>query len=153
MEMEGRGFSDLLRNTSEEIFLKTMMENPIGITAPSMEMLGFKNISQSFRGDSEELFNNWLTTGEAIHFCFFGSYFHFHFLLVIQKNLVFSFHFFCAMKWVRSEFLIWFSEYYLHKLQSCYSDLLKGFVDLEIGRASVMNYLVNYAYVLFGVLF
>lgn len=65
MEMEGRGFSDLLRNTSEEIFLKTMMENPIGITAPSMEMLGFKNITQSFRGDSEELFNNWLTTGET----------------------------------------------------------------------------------------
>ncbi|XP_020582052.1 uncharacterized protein LOC110025752 isoform X2 [Phalaenopsis equestris] len=65
MDMEGRGFSDLLRNTSEEIFLKTMMENPIGITAPSMEMLGFKNISQSFRGDSEELFNNWLTSGET----------------------------------------------------------------------------------------
>ncbi|KAG0502096.1 hypothetical protein HPP92_002168 [Vanilla planifolia] len=64
MEMEGRGFSDLLRNTSEEIFLKTMMENPIGITAPSMEMLGFKNITQSFRGDSEELFNSWLTNGE-----------------------------------------------------------------------------------------
>lgn len=62
--MEGRGFSDLLRNTSEEIFLKTMMENPIGITAPSMEMLGFKNISQSFRGDSEELFTSWLSNGE-----------------------------------------------------------------------------------------
>ncbi|KAJ6845576.1 long chain acyl-CoA synthetase 9, chloroplastic [Iris pallida] len=66
MEMEGgRGFSDLLRNTSEEMFLKTMMENPIGISAPSMEILGFKNISQSFRGDSEELFTSWLTNGEA----------------------------------------------------------------------------------------
>ncbi|KAK8947890.1 hypothetical protein KSP40_PGU016934 [Platanthera guangdongensis] len=65
MEMEGRGFSDLLRNTSEEIFLKTMMENPIGITAPSMEMLGFKNITHSFRGDSEELFHNWLSNGET----------------------------------------------------------------------------------------
>ncbi|PKA60803.1 hypothetical protein AXF42_Ash006437 [Apostasia shenzhenica] len=64
MEMEGRGFSDLLRNTSEEIFLKTMMENPIGISAPSMEMLGFKNITQTFRGDSEELFNSWLMNGE-----------------------------------------------------------------------------------------
>ncbi|PKA61134.1 hypothetical protein AXF42_Ash006030 [Apostasia shenzhenica] len=64
MEMEGRGFSDLLRNTSEEIFLKSMMENPIGSSAPSLEMLGFKNISQSFRGDSEELFNSWLMNGE-----------------------------------------------------------------------------------------
>jgi len=66
MEMDGgRGFSDLLRNSSEEMFLKTLMENPIGISAPSMEMLGFRNISQSFRGDSEELFNSWLMNGEA----------------------------------------------------------------------------------------
>lgn len=65
MEMEGgRGFSELLRNSSEEMFLKTLMENPIGISAPSMEMLGFRNISQSFRGDSEELFNSWLMNGE-----------------------------------------------------------------------------------------
>ncbi|KAI0494013.1 hypothetical protein KFK09_024144 [Dendrobium nobile] len=42
-----------------------MMENPIGITAPSMEMLGFKNITQSFRGDSAELFNSRLTNGEV----------------------------------------------------------------------------------------
>nr|CAB3469260.1 unnamed protein product [Digitaria exilis] len=35
MEMEGRGLSDLFRNTSEEIFLKAMMENSMGVaTAP-----------------------------------------------------------------------------------------------------------------------
>lgn len=67
MEMEGRGLSDLFRNTSEEIFLKAVMENSMGVAtaAPSMEMLGFKNMSQSFREDSEELFNSWLMNGEA----------------------------------------------------------------------------------------
>ncbi|XP_062227880.1 protein CYCLOPS-like [Phragmites australis] len=65
MEMEGRGLSDLFRNTSEEIFLKAVMENSMGVmAAPSMEMLGFRNMSQSFREDSEELFNSWLTNGE-----------------------------------------------------------------------------------------
>lgn len=66
MEMEGRGLSDLFRNTSEEIFLKAVMENSIGVAAaPSMEMMGFRNMSQSFREDSEELFNSWLMNGEA----------------------------------------------------------------------------------------
>nr|CAB3466761.1 unnamed protein product [Digitaria exilis] len=66
MEMEGRGLSDLFRNTSEEIFLKAMMENSMGVaTAPSMEMLGFRNMSQSFREDSEELFSSWLMNAEA----------------------------------------------------------------------------------------
>jgi hypothetical protein len=56
----------LFRNTSEEIFLKAMMENSMGVAAaPSMEMLGFRNMSQSFREDSEELFNSWLTNEEA----------------------------------------------------------------------------------------
>ncbi|KAK3182821.1 hypothetical protein Dsin_030107 [Dipteronia sinensis] len=64
MDAEGRGFSDLYRNTSEELFLKTLMESSIGMPAPTMEMLGFKNLSQSFRTDSEELFKSWLTTGE-----------------------------------------------------------------------------------------
>ncbi|CAN6202756.1 unnamed protein product [Urochloa humidicola] len=65
MEMEGRGLSDLFRNTSEEIFLKAMMENSMGVAAaPSMEMLGFRNMLQSFREDSEELFNSWLMNGE-----------------------------------------------------------------------------------------
>ncbi|AQK80026.1 CYCLOPS [Zea mays] len=46
--MEGRGLSDLFRNTSEEIFLKAVMENSMGVAAapPSMEMLGFKAMSQ-----------------------------------------------------------------------------------------------------------
>ena len=66
MEMDGRDLSDLFRNTSEEIFLKAVMENSIGVaTAPSMEMMGFRNMSQSFREDSEELFNSWLMNGEA----------------------------------------------------------------------------------------
>lgn len=66
MEMEGRGLSDLFRNTSEEIFLKAVMENSMGVAAaPSMEMLGFKNMSQGLREDSEELFNSWLMNGEA----------------------------------------------------------------------------------------
>ncbi|XP_071705458.1 protein CYCLOPS-like [Rutidosis leptorrhynchoides] len=64
--MEGRGFSDLYRNTSEDMFITTLMESPVGMPAPTMEMLGFKNITNSnnFRADSEELFKNWLTTGE-----------------------------------------------------------------------------------------
>ncbi|XP_047306790.1 protein CYCLOPS-like isoform X2 [Impatiens glandulifera] len=59
MEMEGRSYSELYRNTSEDMFFKSLME-----TVPSMEILGFKNLSQSFRTDSEELFKNWLTDGE-----------------------------------------------------------------------------------------
>ncbi|KAF0902450.1 hypothetical protein E2562_016277 [Oryza meyeriana var. granulata] len=56
MEMEGRGLSELFRNTSEEMFLKAVMENSMGVTAaPSMEMMGFRNMSQSVREDSEEL--------------------------------------------------------------------------------------------------
>ncbi|KAM0913901.1 hypothetical protein ACQ4PT_011875 [Festuca glaucescens] len=69
MEMEGRGLSELFRNTSEEIFLKAVMENSIGVAAPpSMEMMGFRNMSQSFREDSEELFNSWLMNGEISGF-------------------------------------------------------------------------------------
>lgn len=65
MEMEGRGYTDFYRNTSEELFLKSLMESSIGMPIPTMEMLGFKNLSQSFRTDSEELFKSWLTNGEA----------------------------------------------------------------------------------------
>lgn len=68
MEMEGRGLSGLYKNSSEELFLKTVMESPIGMPVPTMEMLGFKNVSQSFRTDSEELFKRWLTNGEASHY-------------------------------------------------------------------------------------
>ncbi|CAL9072425.1 unnamed protein product [Musa textilis] len=64
MEMEGRGYSDLLRNSSEEMILKSLMDNPIGSSAPTMEMPGFRNTPQTFRGDSEELFNSWLMNGE-----------------------------------------------------------------------------------------
>ncbi|KAL4592923.1 hypothetical protein LXL04_005930 [Taraxacum kok-saghyz] len=64
MEMEGRVYSDLYRNTSEDMFIRTLMESPVGMPAPTMEMLGFKNLSNNFRADSEELFKNWLTTGE-----------------------------------------------------------------------------------------
>ncbi|THU63694.1 hypothetical protein C4D60_Mb01t18520 [Musa balbisiana] len=52
MEMEGRGYSDLLRNSSEEMILKSLMENPIGSSAPTMEMPGFRNTPQTFRGDN-----------------------------------------------------------------------------------------------------
>ncbi|KAM7493778.1 hypothetical protein LguiB_028387 [Lonicera macranthoides] len=65
MEMEGRGYSDFFRNTSEELFMKTLMEGSIGMPMQNMEMLGFKNLSQNFRADSEELFKSWLTNGEA----------------------------------------------------------------------------------------
>lgn len=65
MEMEGGSYSDLFRNSSEEMFLKSLMESSIGMPAPNMEMLGFRNLSQNFRADSEELFNSWLTNGEA----------------------------------------------------------------------------------------
>lgn len=65
MEMEGRGYSELYRNTSEELFIKIMMESSIGMPVPTMEMLGFKNLNQNSRTDSEELFKSWLTTGQA----------------------------------------------------------------------------------------
>ncbi|KAI7993166.1 Protein CYCLOPS [Camellia lanceoleosa] len=70
-EMEGRGSSDFYRNTSEELFLKSLMESSIGMPVPTMEMLGFKNLSQNLRTDSEELFKTWLTNGEASHFYIF----------------------------------------------------------------------------------
>ncbi|KAI3983833.1 hypothetical protein MKX01_011541 [Papaver californicum] len=66
MEIEGRGISEFLRNSSEEIFLKSMIEGSLGTPTPTptMEMLGFMNLSQSFHADSEELFNSWLNNGE-----------------------------------------------------------------------------------------
>ncbi|KAI3687296.1 hypothetical protein L1987_80990 [Smallanthus sonchifolius] len=64
MEMEGRVYSDLYRNTSEDMFIRTLMESSVGMPSPTMEMLGFKNLSNNFRADSEELFKNWLTTAE-----------------------------------------------------------------------------------------
>lgn len=63
--MEGRGFSGFYRNSSEEMFLKALMESSVGMPIPTMEMLGFKNLSQNFRTDSEELFKSWLTNAEA----------------------------------------------------------------------------------------
>ena len=63
--MEGRGFSDLYRNTSEELFLRSYMESSMGASIPSIDILGFRNLSQNFRTDSEELFKSWLTNGEA----------------------------------------------------------------------------------------
>ncbi|TQD75281.1 hypothetical protein C1H46_029787 [Malus baccata] len=63
--MEGRGHSDFYRNTSEELILRSYMESSVATPLPTMEMLGFKNLSQNFRTDSEELFKSWLTTGEA----------------------------------------------------------------------------------------
>ncbi|BFG30803.1 hypothetical protein CerSpe_170750 [Prunus speciosa] len=64
-QMEGRGLSDFYRNTSEELILRSYMESSIATPLPTMEMLGFKNLSQNFRTDSEELFKSWLTTGET----------------------------------------------------------------------------------------
>lgn len=40
-EMEGRGLSGFYRNTTKELFLKTMMENPLEMPTPTVEMLGF----------------------------------------------------------------------------------------------------------------
>ncbi|XP_017224418.1 protein CYCLOPS-like isoform X3 [Daucus carota subsp. sativus] len=62
--MEDRRYSDLYRNSTEELFIKTLMEGSSGMPVPTMDMLGFKNLSQNFRVDSEELFNSWLTNGE-----------------------------------------------------------------------------------------
>lgn len=67
--MEGRGLSDLYRNTSEELFLRSYMESSVGMSLTPMDTMGFKNLSQNFRTDSEELFKSWLTDGEAsVHF-------------------------------------------------------------------------------------
>ena len=92
MEMEGRGLSDLFRNTSEEIFLKAVMENSIGVAAPpSMEMMGFRNMSQSFREDSEELFNSWLMNGEARIPKVSSTFFCFSFALCSSGSLFWGF--------------------------------------------------------------
>ncbi|XP_061356877.1 protein CYCLOPS-like [Gastrolobium bilobum] len=63
--MEGKGFSGLYKTSSEELFLKTVMESPIGMPVPTMDMLSFKAVSQSFHTDSEELFKRWLTNEEG----------------------------------------------------------------------------------------
>lgn len=68
METEGRVFSDFSRNSSEELFLKSLMESSVGMPVPAMDMVGFKNLPQNFRTDSEELFKSWLTNGEASNF-------------------------------------------------------------------------------------
>ncbi|XP_020570795.1 uncharacterized protein LOC110017955 isoform X2 [Phalaenopsis equestris] len=65
MEMEGRGFSELVRSTTEEIFMKAMVDNPIGNSVPNMGNLGFNNFMQPFNADSLELFNGWLMNGES----------------------------------------------------------------------------------------
>ncbi|XP_062120579.1 protein CYCLOPS-like isoform X2 [Humulus lupulus] len=62
--MEGRELSDLYRNSSEELFLRSYMESSVGPSVPSIDVLGFRNLSQNFRTDSEELFKSWLTNGE-----------------------------------------------------------------------------------------
>lgn len=98
MEMEGRGFSGLYKNSSEELFLKTVMESPIGMPVPTIEMLGFKNVSQSFRTDSEELFKRWLTNGEASHYM---TYDHVALLFVV-------FVLACVKYKIRSSFLFKF---------------------------------------------
>ncbi|KAF4378548.1 hypothetical protein F8388_022369 [Cannabis sativa] len=73
--MEGRELPELYRNTSEEIFLRSYMESSVGPSVPSIDVLGFRNLSQNFRTDSEELFKSWLTNGEAsICFIFNNSF-------------------------------------------------------------------------------
>ncbi|XP_058736990.1 protein CYCLOPS-like [Vicia villosa] len=54
--MEGRGFYSSYKNSSEELFMKTLMDNPIGVPIPTMD---------SFRTDSEELFKRWLTNDQG----------------------------------------------------------------------------------------
>ncbi|MCO5583431.1 hypothetical protein L7F22_037342 [Adiantum nelumboides] len=51
-----------MRNMSEELLIKSLVE---GIPAPSMEGLGFANIPQISRIDSEELFHSWMSLGEG----------------------------------------------------------------------------------------
>ncbi|KAL5550817.1 hypothetical protein UlMin_000993 [Ulmus minor] len=62
--MEGRGISEFCRNPSEDLFLRSYMESATGMPVPTMDVLGFKNLSQNLRVDSEELFRSWLTNGE-----------------------------------------------------------------------------------------
>ncbi|KAI3821940.1 hypothetical protein L1987_09516 [Smallanthus sonchifolius] len=87
MEMEGRVYSDLYRNTSEDMFIRTLMESSVGMPSPTMEMLGFKNLSNNFRADSEELFKNWLTTAEARSFILI-----FNFLKMLADQATLSSH-------------------------------------------------------------
>lgn len=63
MEMEGRGI--FYRNTSEEMFMKALMENSVGFPTPTVDVIGFRNLSHNFRADSEELFKSWLNNAEA----------------------------------------------------------------------------------------
>ncbi|MFS8002838.1 putative protein CYCLOPS [Helianthus anomalus] len=90
MEMEGRVYSDLYRNSSEDMFIRTLMESSVGMPSPTMEMLGFKNLSNNFRADSEELFKNWLTTAEAstyILLLILSRYFYLLLMLTDQATL------------------------------------------------------------------
>ncbi|KAK2966536.1 hypothetical protein RJ640_002839 [Escallonia rubra] len=85
LKMEGRGYSDFYRNTSEELFLKSLMEGSIGV--PTMEMLGFKNLSHNFRTDSEELFKSWLTNSSFVYLIVLYL---FPFIVVVCLNDVLS---------------------------------------------------------------
>lgn len=52
----------VIRNTSEEMFIKSLVE---GLPAPNMEGIGFTNLPQTMRADSEELFHSWMSHGEG----------------------------------------------------------------------------------------
>ncbi|KAI5065053.1 hypothetical protein GOP47_0019748 [Adiantum capillus-veneris] len=51
-----------MHTTSDDILIKSLVE---GIPAPSMEGIGFANIPQTGRIDSEELFHSWMSLGEG----------------------------------------------------------------------------------------
>eukprot|EP00249_Psilotum_nudum_P019608 c27339_g1_i2 orf=642-2348(+) len=60
---EAAGFC---RNTSEEIFIRSIVDGSIGMAAPpSMEGIGFTNLAPTMRLDSEELFHNWIGNVES----------------------------------------------------------------------------------------
>eukprot|EP00249_Psilotum_nudum_P019607 c27339_g1_i1 orf=642-2408(+) len=60
---EAAGFC---RNTSEEIFIRSIVDGSIGMAAPpSMEGIGFTNLAPTMRLDSEELFHNWICNAET----------------------------------------------------------------------------------------
>lgn len=45
--------------------MKALMENSVGFPTPTVDVIGFRNLSHNFRADSEELFKSWLNNAEA----------------------------------------------------------------------------------------
>lgn len=55
----------VFRSSTEEMIIKSLVEGSLSMPAPSMEGIGFTNLPQPARADSEELFNSLMSHGQG----------------------------------------------------------------------------------------